>query len=366
MVGLTVGVEEEYQLVDAETLALRPGIRQVLPTATAAVGDQVEPELHESQIEVGTMVCDTLDQVRAELALLRVRVAAAAETEGFRLVAAASHPFARRVDQRVTAQPAYEALAERYGRLADEQLVFGCHVHVAIDDPELAIRVMNRARPWLAPLLALSTSSPFWEGADTTYSSYRTEVFGRWPTTGTPSAFRSRADYDEMVSELLATGSIDAPARLYWDVRPSARYPTLEFRVPDVCTSIDDAVLLAGLVRGLVATCADQALADVEEPLVRPELLRSAAWRAARHGVDADLVDVHRLRAVPAAEVVRALASFVRPSLEAVGDWEVVTDHLDQVLARGTSARRQREQLAKAGDLAAVVTWLADETGAGC
>jgi carboxylate-amine ligase len=365
MDGLTVGVEEEYQLVDPTSGALRPGIAEVLPTATAAVGDQVQPELHQSQIEIGTTVCRTLSEVRAELVLLRSRVAGAAEAEGFRLVAAGAHPFARRTEQRVTEDPTYEALAVDFGHLADELLVFGCHVHVAVADPELAIQVMNRVRPWLPALLACSASSPFWEGVDTSYASYRTQVFGRFPTTGIPSAFADRADYDAMVAELIATGAVDSPARVHADVRPSAKYPTLEIRAADVCTSVDDAVLLAGLVRGLVASAADEAQAGVPTAILRPELLRAAQWRAARYGLDADLIDIGAVRSAPAAEVLRSLVAFARPGLEDHGDWDEVRLLLDQVLARGTSARRQRSVLEQTGDLRSVVEWLVEETGVG-
>jgi carboxylate-amine ligase len=364
--GLTVGVEEEYQLVDADTLALVPGIHEVLPTAVAAVGEQVEPELHQSQIEIGTTVCRTLDQVRSELALLRSRVATAAEAEGFRLAAAGSHPFARPDDQVVTRNETYKRLARRFGLLADELLVFGCHVHVAIDDSELTIQVMNRLRPWLPGLLAVSGSSPFWEGADTSYSSFRSEVFGAWPTAGAPEPFASRADYDALVKELVSTGAIDGASRLYWDARPSAKYPTLEVRVADVCTSVDDAVLVAGLVRGLVATCADDALGGAPVPELRPELLRAAKWRAARFGLDAELIDLDARRAAPATDVVNALLEAARPGLEAHDDWPVVSELLAQVLGRGNSARRQRQVLANAGRLEDVVAWLVDETRAGC
>ena len=359
---LTVGVEEEYQLVDADTGALRPGIAAVLPAAREVVGSQVEPELHQSQIEIGTAVCRTLDEVRADLVRLRTNVAAAAESEGFRLVAAATHPFARRDEQQVTPKPAYEDLAERYGHLAREQLVFGCHVHVCVPDSELAIQVMNHLRPWLAPLLALSASSPFWEGADTAYASYRTEVFSRWPTTGMPAPFESRAAYDQLVDDLRATGSIDRPARLYWDVRPSAKYTTLEFRVADVCTSIDDAVLVAGLARGLVARCIADVEAGVPVPMIRPELVRSASWRAARNGVDGDLVDLAGLRSAPAREVVRRLLDHVSDDLEAFGDRTRAEEQVAAVFGRGTSAARQRRVLEERGSLAAVVEWLAAET----
>ena len=362
MEQLTVGVEEEYQLVDAGTGELTPGIAAVLPAAREAVGSQVEPELHQSQIEVGTAVCRSLDDVRRDLARLRTKVADVAQAEGFRLVAAATHPDARRERQQVTPRRAYQDLAEQYGHLAKEQLVFGCHVHVAVPDDETAVHVLNHLRPWLAVLLALSGSSPFWEGADTAYASYRTEVFSRWPMTGMPATFASRAEYERLVDDLRATGAIDGPARLYWDARPSAKYSTVEIRVADVCTSIDDAVLIAALARALVATAIGACTRGQPAPELRPELVRAATWRAARTGLDDTLVDLSSLRAAPARQVVQALVRHVADALDAAGDRERVIDQIDVVFGRGTSARRQREVFGRTGSLAGVVDWLAEET----
>ena len=363
---LTVGVEEEYQLVDAVTGALTPGIAAVLPAAREAVGSQVEPELHQSQIEVGTAVCHSLDDVRRDLARLRTAVAEVAQAEGFRLVAAATHPDARGERQQVTPKRAYQDLADQYGHLAKEQLVFGCHVHVAVPDDDTAVHVLNHLRPWLAPLLALSASSPFWEGADTAYASYRTEVFSRWPMTGMPAPFGSRAEYEHLVDDLRAVDAIDTPARLYWDARPSAKYSTIELRVADVCTSVDDAVLVAALARALVATAIDDVAGGRPAPDVRPELVRAATWRAARTGIDDVLVDLHSRRAAPARQVVQSLVDRVADALDAAGDRARVLDQIDVVFGRGTSARRQREVLDRTGSVRGVVDWLADETCAAC
>lgn len=358
----TIGVEEEYQLVDPETRALRSGIEQVLPRAQAEVGEDVAHELQQSQIEIGTPVCRDLASVRTELARLRRQVADAADAEGLVLAAAGTHPFSTWRDQQITDEAAYLALADRYAHLAREQIVFGCHVHVAIGDRELLIATMNQVRPWLAPLLALSTSSPYWHGTDTGYASYRTEVFGRWPTTGSPAVFASRAEFDEVIEQLVATEAIDDRARLYWDVRPSARFATLEFRVGDVCTSLDDAVLLAGLVSALVRRGADLARHEAPVPAARPEVLRAATWRAARNGIAGDLIDVARVRSAPAREVVDALVAHVRPALEDTGDVDEVAHLVDVVFGRGTSAERQRQVHARRQSLDDVVDWVVAET----
>ena len=361
----TIGVEEEFQLVHPETRELHPGVEEVLAEAEQRTSpDEVSHELQQSQIEIGTPVCRTLAEARAELVRLRRQVNASAAERGLVIVAAGSHPKSALHDQQITDGDDYRKIAEHYAHLASEQVVFGCHVHVGVADAELAIAAMNHIRPWLAPVVALSASSPFWSGADTGYASYRSEVFGRWPTAGMTEPFASRTEYDEVVEQLLSTGAIDAPARIYWDVRPSARYATLELRVADVCTSVDDAVLVAGLAGALMRT--GVALAEDERPFpsVRPELLRAARWRAARFGTTGELIDLQSMRAAPAAEVVEQLLAFLAPALDEWGAGDEVVGLAQQVLGRGTSAERQRARLADRGSIDDVIDWLISETAA--
>jgi glutamate---cysteine ligase / carboxylate-amine ligase len=361
---LSLGVEEEYQIVDPVTRELRPRSQGVLDLAGAVV-DQVEPELYRSQVEANTPVCQTLAEVRAALARLRRELAAAAERDGGRIAAAGTHPFSSWEDQPVFPKTRYHNLAEDYQQVFREQVAFGCHVHVGLDDPELCIQTMNRVRPWLAMLLALSGNSPFWLGRDTGYASYRSQVWGRWPMAGMPEVFASRADYDDLVAALVAIGGVREPTKLYWDVRPSSRYATLEFRVADVCASLDEAVMVAGLARALAATCLDEAVAGRPVPRPRPELLRLAGWRAARSGLDGDLVDVAGRRARPAADVVAGFLAYLRPALEAAGDWDEVAGLVERTLAGGTGASRQRRAFARAGRLSDVVDLLVEETARG-
>ena len=281
----TVGVEEEYQIVDAGTRGLRPRALSILPRARESVGDQVTPELYLSQIEIGTPVCGSLAEVRSELTRLRREVGAAAGREGSRIAAAGTHPFSHWESQQLTPMRRYAGIAQEYEQLAREHLIYGCHVHVGIKDREAAIQVMNRCRPWLPPLLALAANSPYWLGWDTGYASFRTEVWRRWPTAGTPQLFRGRAEYDALVGTLVATGSVSDATKIYWDVRPSARFETLEFRVTDVCLTVDEAVMIAGLVRALARTCHEQSARGV--PLARAPGVaarREMARRALRAG----------------------------------------------------------------------------------
>jgi len=362
--SFTIGVEEEYLIVDAVTGELRPRAASVLPVARGALGDQVQPELSTSQIEVETTVCHTLDEVRDELGRLRAEVASAAEQAGSCVAASGSHPFADWREQPITQKDRYLELDRSFRLLAWELLICGCHVHVAVEDPEDAIGVIDRCRPWLPTLLALSANSPFWQGVDSGYCSYRTQVFDRLPVTGAPPILGSRSGYDRLVEELVATGSMADPTRLYWDVRPSARFPTVEFRVCDVALTIDEAVMAAGLIRALVRTCHAHAAAGDPVPPVHPEVLRSARWRASRDGLDGELVDLAAGRARPAAEVVEGLLSFVRPDLEGAGagEWDEVSALVAQTLGRGNGARRQREVLERTGSLVELVEWIAGET----
>jgi glutamate---cysteine ligase / carboxylate-amine ligase len=361
---LTIGVEEEYQLVDPDTRELRPRAEPVLAEAGRTLGAAVQPELYLSQVETGTGVCTSLDEVRAELVRLRRRLGAAAERAGTRIMAAGLHPFSHWQDQPVTPKRRYLNLLADHGQLAREVVVFGCHVHVGFDDRELAVQAMNRALPRLAPILALSANSPYWLGLDTGYASFRTEIWNRWPMSGIPGSFADRAEYDRLVAALVETGTIKEPTKLYWDVRPSNRYETLEFRVADVCATVDEAVMVAGLVRALAGTAADAALAGAPAPDVRPELLRAARWRASRNGLAADLVDPQAGVALPARELLDGFLTELRPALEAAGDFEQVAELVAATMAGGGGAARQRRAYERRGRLADVVDQLVAETAA--
>lgn len=365
MGDFTLGVEEEFQIVDAETGELRPRIDRVLPEAQEALGDEVSPELHSAQVEVGTPVCQTLAEVRADLARLRGSLDEAARAVGCRIAATATHPSASWEDQRITPKARYLGMAEMYGHMARNQLISGCHVHVGIGDREVAIQTMNRVRPWLAPLLALASNSPFWMGSDTDYASYRSIVWARWPTSGPPGVFANRAEYDAVVESILATGVIPDLGMIYYDIRPSRTFDTIEFRVTDVCLSIDEAVMIAGLARALARTCAAEAMEGAPIPEVRAELLRVANWRAARSGVEDDLVDLRSARPVPAAELIGQLLEYIRPALDEHGDTDEVGALVEQTVRRGTGATRQREAFRKRESIDDVLDLILTETAAG-
>jgi glutamate---cysteine ligase / carboxylate-amine ligase len=356
---VTVGVEEEFCVVDAETGVLRPVADEVLPLAKSALGDQVEAELNLAQIETGTKVCTTLGEVRAELERLRTGLREAAAQVGCSVVSAGTHPTAHPGDSGVNpAKERYRRLERDFQAVAREQLVNGCHVHIGVSDRDLAIAVLDRIRPWLPTVVALAANSPFWAGADSGYASYRTEVWSRWPLTGMPAPFASRAEFDDLIASLQAVEALPDATFLYWDVRPSARYDTLEFRAADACLTVDDGVMVAGLWRAIARTAADEARAGVPPPALRNELLQAARWRAARYGVEGGLVDLEECRTAPAGEVVERLLAHVRPALEEAGDWDEVRALVDRALGGGNGAVRQRAALARRGEMADVLALL--------
>jgi YbdK family carboxylate-amine ligase len=357
--GATLGVEEEYHLVDAATMALADA-PEVVHEAQRRLGRDAQGEISTSQLEIATPVSTSLAEVRDHLVRLRRVAAEAAAEHGRALLACGTHPTATWRDQRLSEGVRYVELYERWGLLALQQMIVGCHVHISVD-PELAVDVVDRLRPDLPLLLALSGSSPYWEGTDSGYASYRTQWFARWPVTGLPEVFGSQEAYDATVADLVAAGIVDDASHLYWDVRPSTRYPTVEVRVADTMPVLDDVVLHAGLARALVMTAAADAAAGRPVPELRPELGRAARWRAARYGTTGLLLDPRARTQRPAADLVRDLLVRVADALDQTGDRAEVTVLADQLLARGTSSERQRLVAGRTGDLAAVTRSVVEE-----
>jgi carboxylate-amine ligase len=355
------GIEEEHQIVDPGSGELRSEIERLLPMVQAELGKLAQPELYQAQIETATDVCDTLADARAELIRLRHALLDAAHRLGVGIATAGTHPFSDWRSQRITRKTRYQRLLADYQQVAREQVLFGCHVHVGIRDPESAVQTMNRVRAWLPTILALSANSPFWLGTDTGYASYRVQVWGRWPSAGMPPVLAGHAEYDALIAELVGTGSIRDATKVYWDVRPSTRYPTLEFRITDACTSVDEVLLVAGLCRALARACCEAAWRDDPPVLPAITLLRAAKWQAARFGLEAQLVDPATGEVIRVPEMARRLLTYLRPVLEDEGDWEEVCELLERLLTDGNGAVRQRRALARMGGFPAVMAAIATE-----
>ena len=354
----TVGVEEEFHIVDLASRRLTGRADRLLGQLP---GDSFSPELPRSVLEANSRPWVGLLPLAEDLAGLRRTAIAAAGSQGLGIVAAGTVPLADPDAAQVTADARYERIGWEYRALVREQLICGTHVHVGVDDRDLAVAIARRVAPWLPVLLALSVSSPFWRGTDTGYASWRSLIWRRWPTAGGWFGFASAADYDLTVAGLIRSGVITDPGMIYFDVRPSAHLPTLELRICDSAPLVQDVVLLAGLFRALVISAAAAESEGRPLPPVRPELVAAATWRAAQSGLHGDLVDPLSATAVPAGRLVGQLLTELRPALEATGDWELVCELTRSALVRGSSAARQRAAHARGG-LPAVVDALLAET----
>jgi carboxylate-amine ligase len=355
-------VEEEFHLVDPVTFALASSPELVDAALHGQFGPRLHAEMPTTQLETATGICRSLEEVRAELVAARAQAAAAAEGAGVRLLAASTHPFDTWRQQTITPAPRYQAMVDRWAGLALRQDICGCHVHVGVPDLETAVAVMDRARPYLPLLLAMTGSSPFHDGEETGYESYRTLCWARWPTTGAPDHLGGADRFRELVEGLVASGMVADASHLYWDVRPSYHLPTVEFRLADVCTDLDDVVLFAGVVRSLVRVLAERAAAGDPYPQPRPELLRAARWRSARYGLSGQLFDPVRCALVDARAAVGTLLGELEEDLREHDEWAELELLVAQLFARGTSAARQRAVWQRTGDLRAVAAWVAERS----
>lgn len=367
-----VGVEEEFLLVDPDTGSPCPVAAAILASARSAVAaakpaanvaaakptadaePAFEAELQLQQIETATRPCGSLDELADELRNARRDVAKAAQEYGAELVALGTSPLP--VDARLYPTRRYRRIAEQFGATADEQLSCGCHIHVEIGSEEEGVGVLDRIRPWLSVLLALSVNSPFWQGRDTSYASYRSQVWARWPSAGPTELFGTPAAYHRAVKAMIGTDTILDEGMVYFDARLARSYPTVEVRVADVCMYSQDAALLGVLTRGLVDTAAREWAADRPAPPIRTELLKLANWRASRTGLDSELIDPSTLRPAPAHDVVGSLLDHVRESLEDTGEERDARGLLDELLERGNGAHLQRVAHDRRGELEDIVT----------
>ncbi|GAA0477730.1 glutamate--cysteine ligase [Streptomyces sp. NPDC046215] len=347
----TVGVEEELLLVDPASGEPRAVSEAVL--AQARDEDGLEKELQSEQLETATSPRERMADLALEIRRRRAVASEQARAVGAEVAALATSPLP--ADPSLSPGRRYHRLAAAYGLTAQEQLTCGCHVHVQVDSDEEGVAVLDRVRPWLAPLLALSANSPFWQGEDTGYSSYRSRVWGRWPSAGPVEAFGSAERYHEQVKAMVATGALLDEGMVYFDARLSHTFPTVEVRVADVCLDADDTVLVAALVRGLVETSARAWRAGEPPAPVPVAVLRLAAWRAGRSGPAGPLVRPLTWAPASAETVAWALLEHVAAALSDAGDLEMAEELLNRLLSRGGGAAVQRAILDRSGDLRTVV-----------
>jgi glutamate---cysteine ligase / carboxylate-amine ligase len=359
--AFTVGVEEEFQIVDPATWELRSHVSQLLASSAPAFGSQIKPELHQSIVEVGTKICATVEELAEEIIRIRRDLADSAERVGLRVAAAGTHPFSNWMDQVLSPGERYETIVEELQQLARSLLIFGLHVHVAVPDRSTMIDLMNEARYFLPHLLALSTSSPFWMGRDTGLKSFRTTVFRRFPRTGIPDHFDSWAAYEEYVDLLVHLRSIDDPRKIWWDLRPHPTFGTLEFRVCDVPTAPRATIAIAALAQAIIVKLYRLRERNLGFRRYHRALIEENKWRAARWGIDGKLIDFGKRQEVPMRDLAVELIQFVDDVVDGLGSRREV-EYVRKIIADGTSAERQLQVYRKTGDLAAVVRALVEET----
>ena len=357
---LTIGVEEEYQIIDASG-DLRSAIETILATATARLGEKVKREMMQSVVEVGTSICATVAEAQEQLANMRGTLTSLLEREGLRIVCAGTHPFSSWQEQRITEDERHKILEEELQDVVRSLLIFGLHVHVCIPDVERRIDVLNEARYFLPHLLALSTSSPFWRGRNTGLKSYRSVIWSRFPRTGIPPDFGSFDEYENYVQLLVKTGSIDNGKRIWWDARVHPNFPTLEFRCCDQPTRLEETMCLVALTQAICAKLLKLRAGNLGFRKYLPPLIAENKWRAMRYGIDGKLIDFGKQQEVPMRDLALELLDFVDDVVDDLGSRDAV-EYVHTILAEGTSADRQVALYNETGDVRAVVEQLAQET----
>ena len=360
---LTIGIEEEFQIVDGDR-QLKSHIETLLAAATPRLGERVKREMMQSVVEVGTKICRDISEAREEILQLRGTLSALLRPAGLRLVSAGTHPFSHWQEQQVTDHERYKDLEEELQDVIRELLIFGLHVHVGIPDRERRIEVMNEARYFLPHLLALSCSSPFWLARSTGLKSYRQIVWQRFPRTGIPPQFTSWDEYENYVELLVRTRCIDDGKKIWWDLRPHAFYPTIEFRVCDAATKVEETLCIAALTQAICAKLLVLRDRNLGFRRYLPQLIQENKWRAMRGGIDASLIDFGKETEVPMKDLCIELLEFVVDVVDALGS-RTEGEYLQVMAREGTSADRQLRVFAQTGHLHAVVDHLAAETMAG-
>jgi glutamate---cysteine ligase / carboxylate-amine ligase len=362
--SLTLGIEEEYQIIDPETRELRSYITEILAGDSLMIGE-VKPELHQSMVEVGSNVCHTPGELREEVVRLRGLVMDLAARKGLVIAAAGTHPFSCWTKQEITPLERYMGVKQDLQDLAQQLLIFGTHIHVGVEDRDFMIDVMNVARYLLPHVLCLSTSSPFWQGRRTGLKSYRSIIFRNFPRTGVPPIMRSNADYDELLGSLVATKCVPDGSKIWWDVRPHHAYPTLEFRVCDVCTRVEEAVCIAAILQAIVFKLWKLRRDNMTFRVYPTTMIEENKWRAVRFGLDGKLIDFGKQEEMPARQLLTEMIEwFIGDVVDELGTRTEV-EYAFRILQEGTSADRQLAVYERTRSLEAVVDHVVGETAEG-
>lgn len=357
----TIGIEEEYQVIDPETRELRSYITQILEQGQTVLREQIKPEMHQSIVEVGTQPCRTIQEARAEVTRLRGAIAGLAAQHGLKIAAAGTHPISSWMQQEITPFERYKGVIDEMQDAARQLLIFGMHCHVGMPNREVGIELMNVARYVLPHLLALSTSSPFWMGRKTGFKSYRSVVFSGFPRTGIPPSFHSAGEFDSYINLLVSTGCMDNGKKLWWDMRPHPFFDTLEFRVCDIATRVEECLALAAMMQAIIVKFYSLFEQNMTFRIYRRAVINENKWRAQRWGLDTKLIDFGKGAEVDTRALVYEMVQLVDDVVDQLGSRKEV-EYLLHIAEHGTSADRQLKVFEETGDLKAVVDNLMAET----
>ncbi len=357
----TLGIEEEFAIIDAETRELRSHIQEILEGGKVTLKEQIKPEMHQSVVELGTEICQSVVDARAHVIELRSKLAELAGRSGLKIASVGTHPFSHWRDQLITQGERYQEIVKDMQQLARANLIFGLHVHVGITDREMAIHVMNQARYFLPHIYALSVNSPFWVGQDTGLKGYRLKVFERFPRTGIPDAFESLSEYEDYCKLLVKTGCVDNAKKIWWDIRLHPFFDTLEVRVCDAQSRVDDTLAIAALIQAVIAKLYKLLSQNITFRVYRRRLLDENRWRASRYGIDGKLIDFGREAEVETRSLLNELLEFVSTEVEELGSNNEMA-HVERIMREGTGADRQLAAFERTHDMKAVVDQIVSET----
>src|SRR3989449_8773409 len=357
----TLGIEEEFAIIDPETRELRSHIQEILEYGKVILKEQIKPEMHQSVVELGTEICQSIVDARAHVIVRRSRLAELAARSGLKIASVCTHPFSHWRDQLITQGERYREIVKDMQQLARANLIFGLHVHVGIPDRDVAIHVMNQARYFLPHIYALSVNSPFWVGQDTGLKGYRLKVFERFPRTGIPDAFESLSEYEDYCKLLVKTGCVDNAKKIWWDIRLHPFFDTLEMRVCDAQSRVDDTLAITALAQAMIARLYKLLRQNITFRVYRRRLLDENRWRASRYGIDGKLIDFGKETEVQTRSLLNELLEFVSTEVNELGTQNEMA-HIERIMREGTGADRQLGVWERTHDMKAVVDHIVTET----
>jgi carboxylate-amine ligase len=360
----TLGIEEEFQILDSDSLKLHSQMSKIIDGGKVFLKERIKEEMHQSMVEMGTNICENIGQARDEVSYLRQQIFELAAKEGLEVAASGTHPYSHWSEQLITPNPRYDQLIHEMKDVARSNLIFGMHVHVAIPNREEGLQIMNVARYFLPHLYALSTNSPFWEGRDTGFKSFRSKIFDKFPRTGIPPYFASVPEYDDFVKLLVKTNCIDNGKKIWWDIRLHPFYPTVEFRVCDMIMTVDEVICIAALMQCIIAKLSKLHRKNQSFRSYRRILINENKWRAARWGVDAKLIDFGRQEEVAFPTLINELLEFIDDVVDELG-CRTEVNYVYQMLEQGSGADRQIKVYEETKDLKKVMEYVVSQTRKG-